>query len=453
MAVAVQTQNTSVPGPKPAKGFFGILAFALKFGRDSLGIIREWHQTYGDTVMLRVGEMTQVMLINPSDIHEVLVTQASKFKKDAGYTDTKIGLARFLGNGLLTSNGEFWRRQRKLAAPALHARRIAGYADTMVFFTDKMVSEWHDNQQIDANAAMKKLTMEIVAKCLFDTEVGHEAERVHTALEAIQNVSSGFSLIPPWVPTPKQLRARRARKELDTMIYKMIRERRATNEDKGDLLSMLLLARDEDGGMMNEVQARDEAVTLFLAGHETTANLLTWTFHLLSQNPEIEAKLHAEVDEVLGGRTATLDDLKKLPYTDMVIKEALRLYPPAWVISRESDTEVEIGGRVYPKGIVFGINIFLMQHQEKYFPQPETFNPERFTPENEAKIPKYAYIPFADGPRICIGYMFAQMEAALILSTIAARYRLEVKPGYEVKMHPRLTLNVRGGLPMTLRAR
>jgi cytochrome P450 len=442
-----------VPGPKPVKGFLDTVRFGINFSRRSMQLFREWFAQYGDTVALRVGDFTQVMILNPDDVHEVLVAQASKFQKDAGYTDTKVGLARFLGNGLITSNGDFWRRQRKLAAPAMHARRIASYADTMVNFTEQMLTTWRDNQMIDANAAMKKLTMEIVAKCLFNTEVGHEAERVHETLEAIQDASSGFSLIPPWVPTPKELRARRARKELDEMIYKMIRERRATGEDKGDLLSMLLLARDEDGSMMNELQARDEAVSMFLAGHETTANLLTWTFSLLAQYPEVEAKLHAEVDQVLQGRAATLEDLKKLPYTEMVIKEALRMYPPAWVISREATTEVELGGYHYPKGTVFGVGIYYIHRDPRNFPQPDVFDPERFTPENEAKIPKFAYIPFGDGPRICIGFMFAQMEAALLLATIAARYRLEIKPGYKVEMHPRLTLNVRGGLPMVLHAR
>jgi cytochrome P450 len=453
MAIAIQPQQQSAPGPKPVNGFLNTVAFGIEFSRDSMKLIRGWHKQYGDTVTLRVGDFTQIMIKDPADVHEVLVTQSAKFIKDGGYTDTKVGLARFLGNGLITSNGDFWRRQRKLAAPAMHAKRISSYADIIVNFTETMLTNWRADQQIDANAAMKKLTMEIIAKCLFNTDVGHEAERVHETLEAIQDASSGFSLIPPWVPTPKELRARRARKELDTLIYGMIRERRATGEDNGDLLSMLLLARDEDGGMMSEVQARDEAVTMFLAGHETTANLLSWTFHLLSQHPEIEAKLHAEVDAVLGKRAATLDDLKKLPYTDMIIKEALRMYPPAWIISRESTTDVEIGGRTYPKGIVFGVTIYEMHHNPTYFPNPDTFDPERFTPENEAKLPKYAYIPFGDGPRVCIGNMFAQMEAALILSTIAARYRLEDKPGYEVKMHPRLTLNVRGGLPMILRAR
>lgn len=458
MAVAIQTETPakpqqSVPGPEPIKGFLNNVRFIIHFSQDTMGVLWSWWKTYGELFAVKVGDGVNVNITNPDDIHEVLVRQAGKFKKDAGYTDTKRGLARFLGNGLITSNGEFWKRQRKLAAPALHAKRIASYADIMTGYTNDMLKGWRDGETVQMSIAMKKVTMEIVAKALFNTEVGEEAKRVHHALEAIQDASSGLHLLPPWVPTPKELRARDASKVMDEIIYRIIAERRATGEDNGDLLSMLLLARDDEGGMMSEKNARDEAITLFLAGHETTATLMGWMFYELARNPDVTARLHHELDTVLAGRTPTLDDLKKLPYTEKVVKEALRMYPSAWVVSREAEDETEIGGYSFKKGTVFNVMIYFLHHDARWFPNPEQFDPERFSPENEASIPKYAYIPFADGPRVCIGNMFAQMEAALLLATIASRFELALKPGYKPEMLPRLTLNVKGGLPMTIHAR
>ena len=255
------------------------------------------------------------------------------------------------------------------------------------------------------------------------------------------------------MPTPQKFRADRAVRELDRIVYGMINERRASGEDKGDLLSMLLLAEDEDGSRMSDKQARDEAVTLFLAGHETTANALNWTWYLLAQHPEVEAKLHDELDTVLAGQPPTLDDLKRLPYTEMVMKESMRLYPPAWSFSREALEDIQLGDYTVPKGSVVAILGYLTHRDPRWWDAPEAFMPERFSEENEANIPRYVYIPFGGGPRICIGNSFAMMEARLLLATIASRYRLALSPGQKVEPQPLITLNPKNGLPMTLRVR
>jgi cytochrome P450 len=445
---------TALPGPTPVKGFVNTVRSLLAFSNDVIGRLDGLKHTYGDMVMMDLGgDFRQVLLSGPEEIHQVMVSQAAKFHKDDSYKDSERGLARFLGNGLIISDGEFWKRQRKLAAPALHAVRINNYAETMVDYTDRVVAGWSDGSQLDIHKEMKKLTMMIVAKTLFNADVSGEAERVHHALEALQDVAGSFSMLPPWVPTPRELRGRQAKKDLYEIILRLIRERRETGRDEGDLLSMLLLARDEDGSMMSEEQARDEALTLFLAGHETTANNLSWTLWLLSQHPEIMAKLQHELDTVLGGRLPTLADLKRLPYNEMVIKESLRLYAPVPIVSRVATEPVTIGGYVIPAGTSVALYIYGMHHDARWFPDPETFNPDRFLPDEESKMPKYAYVPFAAGPRVCIGNMFALMEAQLCLAVIVSRYNLKLKPGHDVKMHARITLNPKGGLPMIVERR
>jgi cytochrome P450 len=300
---------------------------------------------------------------------------------------------------------------------------------------------------------MMHLTVLIVAKTLFDADVDGDVERTAAAVDTIQHFSSERTLLPTWIPTPRELAARKARRDLDEIIYGIIREWRAKGEDKGDLLSMLLLARDDEGKGMTDQQARDEVATLFLAGHETTSNLLTWTWYLLAKHPEVESKLHDELDTVLAGKLPTLADLDRLPYTEMVIKESMRVYPPVWGFSREAIEDVEIDGYHIPKGSVVGALTYIAHHDARWFPDPERFDPERFSPENEKNIPRYAYLPFGGGPRVCIGNAFALMEARLILATIASRFRLTLSPGYEAEILPQVTLGVKGGLPMTVRVR
>ncbi len=442
------------PGPPPVNNLLDQLRMVWLFRGDIISIFDGWWRDYGDVYCVRVGNTRQYVITAPEAIHQVLVLEAEKFHKDVDYTDPKRGLARFLGNGLLTSDGSFWKRQRRLAAPAFHARRIEAYAATMVDYTLKTLDGWRDGALLDISREMTRTTMLIVARTLFDADVAGDVERVGQAMEVIQRYAGDKAPpLPPWVPTPMELRARRACRDLDDIIYAIIRQRRASGEDRGDLLSMLLLARDERGDYMSDRQARDEAVTLFLAGHETTANTLNWTWYLLAQHPEVEAKLHAELDAALAGRPPTLADLERLPYTEMVIKESLRLYPPAWGFGRLAVADVEIGGYMIPAGSSVGILSYFTHRHPDYWDEPERFWPERFSPENEARIHKYAYIPFGGGPRICIGSSFAMMEARLLLATIASRYRLQLMPGQRVEMLPLITLNPKGGLPMTARAR
>jgi cytochrome P450 len=449
----MSVQLKTPPGPPPAKNLFDQIRIVRRLQTDRLGTMGEWRARYGDFFVMQFGRMSQYMTSRPEAIHQITVTEAASFHKNVDYKDEKRGLARFLGNGLVTSDGEFWKRQRKLVAPAFHTNRITNYAQTMVDYTLDMLQGWHDGARLDISHEMTRLTMLIVARSLFHTDASSDVMRVNKAVGVIQRVSGETTLIPPWVPTPRELSARRATRDLDAIIYRMIREWRVTREDKGDLLSMLLLAVDDEGKGMTDKQARDEAVTLFLGGHETTANALNWTWYLLAQHPEIEAKLHEELDAVLAGRAPTLADLESLPYTEMVLKESMRLYPPVWGFGRQAIEDVQLGEYLLPKGTSIGVMTYFTHRDPAFWDEPERFDPERFSPENEKKIPKYAYIPFAAGPRICIGNAFAMMEARLVLATVASRYRLRLAPGQKVEMLPLITLNPKGGLPMRLEAR
>ncbi|MCB9455902.1 MAG: cytochrome P450 [Anaerolineaceae bacterium] len=443
------------PGLPPIKGIIAQLRFMSELSRDFMGFLVEKNRQYGDVFQFQVGDFRQYVITDPDLIHEVLVAQSAKFQKDMQYTDTRRGLARFLGNGLLTSNGEFWKRQRRLVAPSLHARRIESYAETMVDYALDTVNGWQDNTRLDISQEMNRLTMRIVGKTLFNADVAGDVRDVASAMGTIQHyfAESRSKLLPTWIPTPFERRARQASGTLNEISYRLIEAWRQTREDRGDLLSMLLMAEDEDGNHMTDEQARDELVTLFLAGHETTANALNWTWYLLAQNPEAEAKLHAELDSVLGGKPPTLDDLKRLPYTEMVVKEALRLYPPAFGFGRVATEDLEIGGYFVPKDTVVAITSYIVHHSPKWWDEPEAFRPERFTPENEAKQHRYAYVPFGGGPRVCIGNSFAMMEAQLLLATIASRYQFRLQPGQMVEMLPLITLNPKDGLPMTAQQR
>jgi cytochrome P450 len=417
-----------------------------------LGMARD----HGDIAGFSIMGVPQIWSTNAEFAAEVTIKQAANFRKDSDYTNRKKGLARFLGSGLLTSNGDFWKRQRKLVAPALHTKRVDAYAQTMVNYTQQQIAGWRDAQRLDISREMNALTMRIVAKSLFNTEVDDVIEMVHRSIAAIQQsvIGGQTSLLPTWVPTPREMRARRALTDLNSFVYNTITEWRKTREDKGDLLSMLLLAEDDEGKHMTDEQARDEILTLFLAGHETTANTLNWTWMALAQNPAVEAKLHEELDRVLQGRAPMLADLRNLPYTELVIKESMRLYPPAWSFSREAINATQIAGFDIPAGAVCAVFTYGLHRNPKYWgADAEVFRPERFAPENEDKLVKYAYMPFGAGPRVCIGNSFAMMEAQLLLATMAQKWQLALNPGQVVEFLPLITLNPKGGLPMTLHER
>lgn len=442
------------PGPPPVKGLLNTIRMINDIKRQTmLGYFTERFGEYGDIFRMQFGEANVMFVADPEAIYEIVVEKSKQFYKGADYRNRQSGLARFLGNGLLTSDGEFWKRQRKLVAPSLHAKRIEAYAEIMTEVTERTINNWRDGTELDIDQEMMHATLEIVGKALFKVDVSRDAERVGGALTVIQERMGGFTILPAWVPTPDKMRVNRAVRALDDLVYGIIGERRESGEDYGDLLSMLLLARDDDGNGMTDEQVRDETVTLLLAGHETTANALNWTFMLLAQNPDAEAKLHEELDAVLGGRTPTLADLKQLPYTEMVVKESMRLYPPAYSFGRMATEDVTIQGYDVPANTDINIFGIIAHRSPKWWDAPMAFQPERFSPENEAKIPRYAYLPFGGGPRICIGNSFAMMEARLMLATIAQKYQLRLKPGQKVGLDPLITLRPLGGMHMRVEQR
>ena len=434
-----------------------LLGSMLDFRRRPLEFLLDAAETYGDVVRFRLGPYRVYLVNGPDNIHEVLVAQQKKILK----TDfNRSLLGRFLGNGILTSEGDFHRRQRRLMQPAFHHQRIASYAEGMVSTTLHMLDGWQAGQRYDIDAEMMKLTLNIVSDALFGSEVSATAiGNVSDAIAILQRITvmefkTGFSL-PEWLPAPRNRRRRKAAQAINDAVLGLIRERRASGKLGDDLLSMLLQAQDEDdGSAMTDEQVLHEATTLFVAGHETTSNALTWTWYLLSQNPEVEARLYDELARVLDGRPPTLDDLPELKYTERVIKEAMRLYPPAWLLFSRSPLEpVNIGGhRINPGEWIF-ISPYTMHRSAAYFDDPQRFDPERFTEAREKALPRYAYFPFGGGPRVCIGNAFAMMEACLVLATVAQRYRLELDAGQEIVPEPEITMRTRDGLHMTARTR
>ncbi len=420
--------------------------------RRPLELLTRWARNYGDLFYYRFLNVHVYFLNRPEYIEDVLVTNFRKFKKGRGLESNRL----LFGNGLLTSEGEFWRPQRHLCQPAFHRDRIVSYAQVMVDYTERMLGTWRDGETRDAHKDMMRVTLEIVAKVLFGAEVSGQVEEVGGALEEILRQNTrGRMLFPTLMrlPTPGNLRYRRAVRRLERIIYAIIRQRRSESADHGDLLSMLLQARDENGSRMTDGQLRDEGVTLILAGHETTALLLSWTWYLLSQHPEVEERLVAELRQALAGRSPAVADLPRLPYTEKVIKETLRLYPPAYAMARIALEDYSIAGYRVPAGSSVVFSQWVMHRDARYFASPESFRPERWTGEFEKSLPKFAYFPFGGGPRLCIGSSFAMMEAVLLLATIAQRYRLAVVPGPPIVPQPAITLRPEGGVRVVVMRR
>jgi len=433
------------PGPKGDL----IWGHTKLYRSDPLEFERVLARDYGDVVALRFGPRRAVLISHPDDIYKVLVHDAGKFRKSVIYREL---LSRLLGNGLLTSDGELWQRQRKLVQPAFHHKRIQAYGEVMTAHAARMLETWQPGEVRLLNRDMMRLTLGIVCKTLFDADVSGDADRVAQALtavlELVDEALAAPVFLPEWWPSPRHRQQREAKQILDDVVYGFIRQHRGTG-DTGDLLSMLLAAQGEAGERMSDRQVRDEAVTLVLAGHETTANALTWTFILLAQHPDVEARLHAELDGVLAGRLPTVDDLRRLEYTALVIRESLRLYPPAPTIGREALDAVELGGYRIPKGTIVVIPVHVVHRDARWFADPERFDPLRFTKEKEASRPKFAYFPFGGGPRICIGNSFAEMEANLLLAAIAQRYRLRLADAAPII--PKATITLRPGADVRMR--
>jgi cytochrome P450 len=437
------------PGPKPRFPLGNI----PEFSRDTLQFLLDIRQ-YGDLSSFKFGPFTAYVATHPDLVHQVLVTDADKARKPLGIVSA---LYPVLGNGLFSSDGEFWKRQRKLVQPAFHTKRIGAYGQVMVDYASALGDRWQSGQTYAIDHSMTDLTMQIIARTLFDADVSGETSEVgqtiSTVLDFVNHRLDQLFPLPLWIPTAKNRDFKQAVGRLNALIYRFIDERRKSGKDNGDLLSMLLMAQGDDGSQMSDLQVRDEAMTLFGAGHETTAVTLTWTWYLLSQHPEVEAKLHEELARVLGGRTPTIADLPNLPYTEMVIKETMRLFPPAFTASRQMLEPITLGGYAIPKDSVVLINIYGLHRDARYFPEPDRFDPERFSPENEKRLPKYAYLPFGGGPRVCIGNAFASMEARLILATLAQRFHLSLAPGHQVVPERKFTLRPKFGMKMVVTER
>jgi cytochrome P450 len=413
----------------------------------------DWKR-YGDVVRYRLGSLLVFLVVHPDGVKHVLQENHRNYVKSPDYNILK----RVLGEGLLTSEAPLWLRQRRLMAPLFHRQRIAEFGATMVDSTLKMLDRWsaqaREGGSFDVCNEMAHLTLEIVARVLFKIDIEGEVAREigHDVTVANEWMGQfGLQTLLPWLPTPRNREFRRVTRSLDAIMAGIIADHRQSSNDQGDLLSLLLAARDEDTGeTMSDKQVRDEALTLILAGHETTANALAWTWYLLAQNPDVERKLHAEVADVLDGRAPTVADLPNLTYTSMVIDESMRLYPAAWSVGRSATADDEILGCDIPKGASVMLSQWLTHRHPEFWDDPERFDPERFAPERSAARPRYAYFPFGGGPRQCIGNIFALTEANLILATVAQKYRLRMVPAHRVEPNPLVTLRPRYGLKMSL---
>ena len=439
---------SSIPGPR--RRYPG--EFALAVVRRPLPFLSALARDFGDVAAFNVGSQPIVLLSHPDQIRDVLVTHGRRFHKGRGLERAKV----LLGDGLLTSEDAFHLRQRRLVQPAFHRARIGAYGDTMADYARRRADRWTDGAELDVAAEMAAYTLAVVGKTLFDADIESEA---HEIGEALGTAIATFNFtVLPWgelllrLPLPIARRFRRARERLDATIYEMIARRRASGDDRGDLLSMLLLAHDSegDGSGMSDLQLRDEAMTLLLAGHETTANALTWAWFLVSGAPDVEARLHAEVD-ALGDRPLGADDLARLPYTRAVLAESMRLYPPAWIVGRRALDAYQVGPHVLAPRTVVLMSQWIVHRDPRWWPDAESFQPERWLPggsASEPARPKFSYFPFGAGTRVCVGEQFAWMEGVLALATFAARWRLRLVPGYRVEPQPIVTLRAKGGMRM-----
>src|ERR1700722_5360427 len=431
----------------PLRRGLPIVGVLPQFRKNPPVFLQSLAREHGDLVHFRLGRQHIYLVSNPEWIKKILVTNQTNFTKSRFLERAKV----LLGEGLLTSEGEFHRRQRRLVQPAFHRDRLIGYASSMVGCTARTREEWPDGAQLDMSREMMRLTLAVVAKTLFSADVTSEADNIGAALTQII-VMFDMMLMPfsEWIeklPLPSIRRFEKARDFLDKTIYGLIAERRVSKEDTGDLLSMLLLAQDEDGGAgMTDKQIRDEALTLFLAGHETTANALMWAWYLLSRNPSAAEKFYGEVDRVLQGRLPTFDDLPLLKYTEGVFAETMRLYPPAWAIGRRVKADYPIGEYSVPARSIFILSPWVVHRDARWFPEPEQFRPERWNEPDER--PKFSYFPFGGGMRVCIGERFAWMEGVLLLATIAQRWRFKLVPGHPVATAAFITLRAKHGMKM-----
>lgn len=434
---------------------FALLKLLPQFRRDTLQTFFNLSQEYGHFIRFK-GLLTAYMLTHPHDIERVLQTNQQNYRKGRIYAEAKSSI----GNGLLISEGGFWRRQRRLAQPSFHRQHISGFAKIMTDSTEAMLEQWEkyeqNEQSFDVVSEMKRLTLRIVGLTLFSTELGDGMEVISRSLE----IARAHFMRRMWQPVrlPVSIPTRRNRlylqaiRDAEEIIYRIIAEHRQKPEaNPNNLLSMLLRAQDEETGeSMSDRQLRDESLTIMTAGHETTAVALSWMWYLLAQHKNVERKLHNELSGVLGGRVPTFEDLPNLKYTLMIIEEALRLYPPVWVVGRMAIADDEISGYQIKAGSEIILSPHITQRHADFWDEPEKFNPERFSPKESAARERFAYFPFGGGARVCIGNNFALTEAQLILATVAQRYRLRLLPDYLVEPEASFTLHPRQGIMMNL---
>lgn len=433
------------PGPKARYP----MQFVVELAKDRIGLFKKMAEM-GDVTHLDVWKEELTLVQDPDLIKQVLVTNQKNFVK--GYALERVKV--LLGEGLLTNEGESHLRQRRLAQPAFHKQRIEAYAGVMGAYADRISAEWTDGGMRDIHEDMMRLTLGVAGQTLFDEDVDGDASDVAQALDLSLRMFD-LALLPggtllEYIPIPWVKKVHAARQKMDDLIFRMIRERRQDMTDRGDLLSMLIASQDsEDGTGMSDKQLRDEIVTIMMAAHETTAIALSWTWYLLSQNPEVEARLHAEVDSVLAdGHAPTLEDYSKLTYTRKVFSESMRLYPPAWMLERRALNDCEIGGYKVKKGTMVMMSQFLMHRDPRWWDNPESFDPERWNPDKVAERPKFAYFPFGAGTRICIGEQFAWMEGILLIAAISRKWKFEHDPTHQVAMDPLVTLRPKYGMRM-----
>lgn len=439
----------------PHPGFRLPVITLLEFRRDPLSFLLELARKYGDIVFFRLGTSPVYLLVHPDYIRSVLVTYHTHIIKGKGFERTKY----ILGEGLLTSEGEIHRWQRRLAQPTFHPRRIAAYGAVMAKYADEISNRWRDGEQRDVYQEMMDLTLGVVAEALFGSEVMSDSGAIKQALSWFMEWWHQM-LVPygyiwekiPWLPANR--RREKTRRVIDRILYRIIAERRQNTSAEGDFVAALLQAKDpETGQSLSDEQVRDSAATIFIAGQETTASAITWTLYLVSQHPEVEARLHEEVDAVLGGRIPTVEDVPRLTYTRQVLAESLRRYPPAWVLGRRVIKEFEIGGYCIPRGSRLLVSQYVTHHDPRFFPDPFKFDPDRWTPDAEATRPDFSYFPFGVGPRSCIGESFAWLEGVIVIATIAQKWQLRHVPEHRVAILPSVTLRPKYGMLMRVHRR
>ena len=434
---------TKLKGLPLAKAFW-------EFGRTPLKFSLKCAKEYEDIVALNIGSAQFYLFNHPSLIEEVLSKHQNSVKDD-GYR----ALQDVFGNGLLLSHGNSWKYHRRLMQSAFNRDRYAAYAERVVAETELMLQNWQLAEIRDVHQEMSCLTAKIIVRAMFGVDATETAREIVWAVDKIMQQyadrAETFYLLPTWLPTRENRQANRAKKRLNEIVYGIVKQRRQQTKD--DVLSTMLNARDEAGNRLSSKELRDEVMTLLLAGYDTTANALTWTLMLLAQNPEAEAKLITEVTSVLAGRSPAIDDIPQLPYTEMVIKESMRLYPPAWILSRELICDCKIGGYDFSRGTVVYFSQWAVHRSARFFPDPEHFDPDRWANNLEQRLPRCAYFPFGAGARVCIGKAFSMMETTLILAMVVQKFRLTLVSDNAIELLPSFTLRPKYGLKMKIAPR